>query len=491
MMKFFFLILGMAACTSLSHAQNNKDKWHADFEKFRSELYEDFQVFRKDCMKDYIKFVRQVWSEFKSTPSVPRPKVKPVPPVVMPEEDRKKPLIDKPVTIDTVVSPPVVVPQPKPLSPIEDKRPVQAPAINLDFFGTQCWVRWSEEDKVKIRSLENNDIAEALKQLADGRSESTLADCLALRDSLALCDWGYVSLLHSLAEKVYGADTNEAALFEAYLYMQSGYKMRLGRDENKLYMLFASRHQIYGRPSYGIGGAVYYGVAALPNKLFVCEASFPKEQELSLYVHLSQQLANDLSPERSITSDKYSDFSISFRSNKNLMEFYNTYPESFYDDNFMTKWAIYAQAPLHESVKEQIYPQLREYISGLRPLEALERLLNLVQTGFVYEYDDKVWGHDRAFFSEESLYYPYCDCEDRAIMLSRWVRDLLGLETLLVYYPGHLAMAVAFDEPVAGDYIVYKNKHFTICDPTYINAPVGATMPSMDNAKATVILLNK
>ena len=89
MMKFFFLILGMAACTSLSHAQNNKDKWHADFEKFRSELYEDFQEFRKDCMKDYIKFVRQVWSEFKSTPSVPRPKVKPVPPVVMPEEDRK------------------------------------------------------------------------------------------------------------------------------------------------------------------------------------------------------------------------------------------------------------------------------------------------------------------------------------------------------------------------------------------------------------------
>ena len=121
----------------------------------------------------------------------------------------------------------------------------------------------------------------------------------------------------------------------------------------------------------------------------------------------------------------------------------------------------------------------------------MERLLNLVQTGFVYEYDDKVWGYDRAFFSEESLYYPYCDCEDRAIMLSRWVRDLLGLETLLVYYPGHLAMAVAFDEPVAGDYIVYKNKHFTICDPTYINAPVGATMPSMDNAKATVILLNK
>lgn len=29
--------------------------------------------------------------------------------------------------------------------------------------------------------------------------------------------------------------------------------------------------------------------------------------------------------------------------------------------------------------------------------EAVSRLLNFVQTAFVYEYDDKVWGCDRAF----------------------------------------------------------------------------------------------
>lgn len=36
--------------------------------------------------------------------------------------------------------------------------------------------------------------------------------------------------------------------------------------------------------------------------------------------------------------------------------------------------------------------------------------------GFVYEYDDKVWGGDSAFFAEESLYYPYYDCEGRFIL---------------------------------------------------------------------------
>lgn len=56
---------------------------------------------------------------------------------------------------------------------------------------------------------------------------------------------------------------------------------------------------------------------------------------------------------------------------------------------------------------------------------------------------------------------------------------------------GHLATAVAFTENVTGDYILYDNKRFVIADPTYIGAPVGMTMPGMDNKTAKIILLNK
>ncbi len=116
-------------------------------------------------------------------------------------------------------------------------------------------------------------------------------------------------------------------------------------------------------------------------------------------------------------------------------------------------------------------------------------LLYWIQTAFMYEYDDKVWGHDRAFFAEETLYYPYCDCEDRSILFSRIVRDLLGIDVILVFYPGHLATAVAFSENVKGDYIEMNGKRYTICDPTYIGTPAGATMPDMNNETAKVILL--
>ena len=68
---------------------------------------------------------------------------------------------------------------------------------------------------------------------------------------------------------------------------------------------------------------------------------------------------------------------------------------------------------------------------------------------------------------------------------------LLGLDAILVYYPGHLAMAVGFDEPVEGDYIMLDGRRFVVCDPTYLGADVGETMRGMDNRSADVILLEK
>ena len=85
-----------------------------------------------------------------------------------------------------------------------------------------------------------------------------------------------------------------------------------------------------------------------------------------------------------------------------------------------------------------------------------------------------MWGKDRAFFAEESLYYPYSDCEDRSILFSHLVRDILGLDVALVYTPGHLFTAICFDENVKGSHVMIGGRKFVICDPTVINgAPVG------------------
>lgn len=148
-----------------------------------------------------------------------------------------------------------------------------------------------------------------------------------------------------------------------------------------------------------------------------------------------------------------------------------------------------ANTPMASNVVEKTYPQLKKVIAGKGQPVVANIILNWIQTGMVYEYDDKVWGGDRAFFPEETLYYPYCDCEDRAILYTRLIRDLLGLKCMLIFYPGHLAAAVNFTENVNGDWISIGNDKLIITDTTYIGAAVGRTMPGMDNKTAKVIVV--
>ena len=501
-MKQILILLGMVLCMTQGHAQNHQtptkqnalDKFlqaaEKDFDDFNKQNEEKYDRFRQQMMQEFVDFVRNPWKAFEETKPVPIPKEEPVPPVVVPKDDKDKPIEDKPVVIKDVIEPQPVEPQPKPVTPIKEIPVVEQPTVDFTFFGTQANVRFDTAHRITLRSISENDIADALGSINAKDYDNALVDCLALRENLRLSDWAYIQMLKALSDHVCGKGSNESALMLAYLYMQSGYKTRLATNGNRLYMLYASKHQIFNQCSFGVKGDVFYGVEELPSRLKICEAAFPYEKDMSLLVTNDQRFAQANSTPRTIKSKQFKDFDITVSVNTNLIDFYNTYPTSMLGDNFMTRWGMYANTSLDSDVQKQIYPVLKAKIKGLTNLEAVNKLMDMIQTGLVYEYDNKVWGRDRAFFAEESLYYPYCDCEDRAILLTRLVRDLLGLDCILVYYPGHLASAVAFKgEEVKGDYIRLNGQKFVVCDPTYIGASVGMTMPGMDNQAANVILL--
>ena len=117
-------------------------------------------------------------------------------------------------------------------------------------------------------------------------------------------------------------------------------------------------------------------------------------------------------------------------------------------------------------------------------------LLNFVQTAFEYMTDQEQFGYERPLFADEMLYYPYADCEDRAILLSVLIRDLLDLDVILLNYPAHIATAVKFDAPVAGNYFTVDGDNYVVCDPTYIGASVGDCMSRYIGAKAEVIKID-
>lgn len=489
MNRFLFIFIAVMSffpCELLSQESNDLKKV---YDNFRQQTIKDYDNFRDRVNAEYAEFMKEAWREFHALPAIPKPKDEAVPPVVLVDEDKGKPIESKPVPIKDVVDVPQPEPQPQPIEPIYEQPLIRDRDVVFLYCGTDCKVRVCKDLTFRLNTCNSNVLADAWTLLTDKKFDSTLRDCLELRRKLQLSDWAYLNMLMAFAESCVGKG-NEATFLTAFIYCQSGYKMRFGYSDEKLYLLFASKHAILGIPYFDVDGEKFYVYNGNVDKMNICSASYPNEQSLSLYISKCQLFTYKKTSERVLTSKRYPNMSFSVNVNKNLIDFYNTYPTSTINGDFMTRWAMYANTPMEKEVVDKIYPDMRKRISGLTQLEAVNKILNWVQTAFVYEYDDKVWGGDRAFFAEETLYYPYCDCEDRSILFTRLVRDLLGLKCILIYYPGHLASAVCFTGNVNGDYIVLDGQHFIVCDPTYIGASVGMTMPNMDNEKASVILLD-
>lgn len=474
--------------TILAHAQSNS--FQNEYDKFRHNAQKEYNDFRQKANQEYVEWIKKAWEWYSAVEPVPFPKDNMLPPIIYNKEQEQKKEKPTPIPFEEVVPTPSPEPQPKPIAPIRENKGDYF-TISFTFFGTSGDVRLPKGDSFKINGHNETAYATAWQELSKRKYDNLMRDCLMLRMKHQLCDWAYLMMLGELANTICGKGTNEATMLQAYLFCQSGYKIRLGlTKEKELCLLFKSNHLIYDMTRFNLDDGVYYLLQPIDDDgLNICDISYPEEKPLSLWITQEQKFAERKSKERQLVPKN---MQISIRSlvNENLLDFYSTYPTSMIGENIVSRWAMYARTPLSKSAKAILYPQLKSLISHAdNATIAANWLLYWVQTSFVYEYDDKVWGHDRAFFAEETLFYPFCDCEDRSILFSRLVRDLLGLDVILVFYPGHLATAVAFNTAVEGDYIDLNGRRFTICDPTYIGAPVGATMPDMNNKTAKVILL--
>ena len=519
MKKTIFTIVLSVVALSYTMAQDSDfdafvKKQQTNFDNFVKDKQAEFDAFRKKANQDYADFMRQAWKPIRTQPAEEPVKEKTQPPVIYqepqlhpdvkpepqpevapqpqpkPQPDIKPQPEQKPIPVKPDV---VVVPQPQPApEPIAPVKPQidesQYQNVSVSYYGTLITLPFPKKDNLKITKFDESGLADMWDALSEKKYDRTIKSALDLRETLTFGDWAYMNMLKAITDKRYGR-TNESVLMTAFLMTQSGYKVRLAKTTDKLYMFFASDYKIYGTSFITIGNTNFYLFDGKDKsgQLSLCPAKFDKEQRLSMQIAQLPKLSVDLTANRNLVSNQGVKASVC--SNMNLINFLGDYPVASIGGGLETQWVAYVNTPLDADAQRTLYPALRNAVRGKTELQAVNLLLNLVQTAFEYGYDDVIWGGDRPFFAQETLYYPYSDCEDRAALFSRIVRDILGLDVVLLHYPGHLAAAVAFTQPVKGDYLLYKNKRYTVCDPTYINASVGCTMPGMNNQQATIIVL--
>ena len=496
----------MVALLTLLSVSAQEDSFEAfrkqinqQFDKAKHSNDQRFDNFRQELNAQYADFLSKSWGRFKAKEALPAP-AEPdpvVPPVFDPQEASKPreipfssvtpvtPVAPQPEPVEPIKPTPAPQPKPQPqLVPTPQPQPTEEPTTEFDFFGLTCEVKAPVKDCRLISSMSEQNIAEAWRHLSQPQFDAMLADCLAQRKSLTLGDWAYYQFIKRFADAHCKGCANDSVLFQAFILTQSGYQIRLGRTSDRLYLLVACNELIYGRPYFTLNDVKFYPMyddGARPSSLRICEAQFPSERCMSLYFDKQPRLAHKPAAVATFASKAYANIKAEVAINRNLMEFYATYPQCSYPPHVI--------ASLSESLKAQLYPTLRKAVEGKSQRDAANCLINFVQTGFDYKTDTEQFGCEKWYFGDEIFFYPYSDCDDRAIFFAVLMREILGLEVVLIDYPGHVATAVQFTEAIEGDYITYKGKRYTICDPTYIGASIGRSMPDYKSAKIDIIEL--
>lgn len=472
-----------------------KRRAQSEFNQYKMDKEREFKEYRDRINAEFAEYMRQAWPEYKSKPAEPVPD-SPEPPAPVIKAPDTPPSND-PVPFDEVtpapkpIDPPQPVvplpkPEPQPVKPdTPDIQPVKPdkPMFAFMFYGAKCEMPLENRHRFTLAGAMENAFADGWMILSSDEYLPVVAQCLDYRDNLRLCDWGYVRFVEQMTTSFFPSDRlNEARLMQMYVLTQSGYKVRIARAGNKLVLLLPSKETIYQYPYLNIGGVNYYLVDSSlgQTSLNVFNREFPKEQDFSLRIAQQPLLPVSATSPRHLQSKHDKELAADVSVNKNLIAFYEDYPLS-------SNWDIYSNASLSERAKEQLYPVLKTSIAGKGAPAAANILLHFVQTAFEYATDNEQFGTERPLFADETLFYPYSDCEDRAILYSILVRELLGLDVVLLHYPGHLATAVCFDTEVSGDYLQIDGKRYTVCDPTYINADIGQAMPQFKQTAANVI----
>ena len=411
------------------------------------------------------------------------PNAKPAAPATKPTCPNAKPACPNaqpaaPTTKPVVV--PVTPPAVKPSAPTGELFTASADKQMVNFCGQKLYVDKSLKGVCSIGNMRENAIADAYEAMCKADYKALVDDCRKVKKELNLNDWG-IFLFVREASKTLCTDENAAVVMQQFLLNELGYKSKMARraDRNQMLLFVAADCQVYGHPYFTKDGLNYYNLTSNEScQFYMCQEDSPKAKS-KLNMQVNHAPALNAGMVNSVHKNRSGSVAVSVDVPKSLMEFYGSMPQCDY--------SVYVNAEVNPSVASKVLSTLAPLVNGKSEAEAANLLINFVQTGFQYATDQEQFGYEKPFFVEELFYYPYCDCEDRSVLYSYLVRNLLKLDVVLLDYPNHIATAVCFNENVSGDFVTVGGKKYVVCDPTYIGASIGKAMPQFKNVAAKVL----
>ena len=410
------------------------------------------------------------------------PKVEPAKPQTTPVKPQPVAPKAEPTTPAKPQTTPVK-PQPKPKAKPAMQSSLQKefyPSVAINYCNTKLYIDASMKGVINITSSQECAVADGYEALCRSNYKPLIANCQQAQKDFRLNDWGVFLFVKTAAEALCN-DENSCIVMQQFLLNELGYRAKMARrgDRNQLLLFVATDCMVYGHPYFTKEGLNYYNINGTEACTFYMCNQDSKKAKTPVAMRLNNVPALNSGVVSRQRTNKAGNVSVSVNVSKSLMDFYASMPQCDY--------GVYAKAPVAGSLAQEVLGTLRPLVQGKSEVDAANLLLNFVQTGFKYATDEEQFGFEKPFFVEELFYYPACDCEDRSVLFGWLVRELLGLDVVYLDYPNHIATAVQFKGDVKGDFLTVDGKRYTVCDPTYIGASIGMTMPNLRSAGVSIL----
>jgi hypothetical protein len=466
--------------SSVSHAESDFESW----QRQESEKFSSYQAEEARSLQDYLD---REWKSYdlsagQKPEATPKPKALPKAPIPVPTAPVPS---EKPV---------VILPPPPAKSPETPGGQARDPAIpaayllRFDFYGREVVFAKPTGFNVAFSGSPTGPrIAAFWKDMEAAPYREYLKQAQAIRGDLKLNDWGYALLVYRLAAALDpAAQENARVLFTWHLLAQSGLQVRVGYAGERVVLLAATTTTLYGLPYFTLAGRKYYTVALDGRGASKAEALTTyddggqgggDQKPLDLGLRAYPQFGGGGTKTYSFVYRGQS-HKVEAKVNAGAVAFFRDYPQ--------TEQGVYFNAASNPEGRTLLL-SLAPLVKGKSEREAADVLLRFVQTAFAYKIDEEQFGREKNLFPEETLHYPFSDCDDRAVLFAYLVRALLGLPVVGLDYPGHVATAVRFGTPQRGDAITHQGAEWLVCDPTFINASPGMVMPQFKNVTPGII----
>ncbi|HYD21337.1 MAG TPA: hypothetical protein VEB40_07685 [Flavipsychrobacter sp.] len=344
-------------------------------------------------------------------------------------------------------------------------------SIHIDFYGTAIELPVTFTSPVSFaKPISAASIKEFYSQLSNTNYDPVIGSLEGYRAENKPDDWLFYQLIRKTAQEISPKVENypRYTLYKWFLLNKLGYDAILSTDGEKLLMYVRSDDEIYDIPFRMKDGKKYaclnyhdYGYNIDFSKSVFEEVAVAASREKMLFSYKLDHLP-EFRPEHYREKDiRFSyagnDYGFKVKVNEEVKKIFANYPVTDY------RWHF--NIPMSNETYKSLIPQLKEDLKGKSVKSGVSFLMHFTRYSFEYKTDKENFGTEKRLSPEQTLLYEGSDCEDRVALFFYLVKEIYNLPMIVMTYPDHVSIAVAFERPV-GTPVMYNGKAYSVCEPT-------------------------